>query len=238
MSKFNTNKDIIQELYKAMNVTHKILLENNIIYYACGGTLLGIVRHKGGIIPWDDDIDIEVGYKDFDKLLSQKVKNQFKKYGYKLIKHIEKLKEGDDFNWVKLQKIDKNSVNVQIDFFPVKLIHKNGKFRTKSSNSFVNYIWPSNYFYLDELIPLKEVKFGVGKILIPNNPEPYLKRLYGDDWNKVGYVTMDEEHYDLDEPIKVPVTKFVSAKPYVKPNKEQIIKISKHDPRLLFISSL
>ena len=34
MNKFNTDKEIIKEHYKAMNVTHKILLENNIIYYA------------------------------------------------------------------------------------------------------------------------------------------------------------------------------------------------------------
>ena len=238
MNKYYTDKDKIKELYKAMNVIHKVLLENNIIYYACGGTLLGIVRHKGGIIPWDDDIDLEVGYKDFKKLLSSKVKKDFKEYGYKIKKHSEILEPGEDYNWLKLQKIDKNSTSINIDFFPVKLIKKNEKFRTKSSSIFVNDIWPSNYFYLEELLPLKETKFGSGKILIPNNPVPYLKRLYGDDWDKIGYITMDEEHYDLDEKIKLPVTKFVPAKPFVKPTKDEIIKIDKNDPRLLFICSL
>jgi phosphorylcholine metabolism protein LicD len=240
MNKYYTDKENVQELYKAMNLTHKILLENNIIYYACGGTLLGVVRHKGGIIPWDDDIDVEVGYKDFNKLLSAKVKKEFKKHGYKLIKHseIETLEPDEDFNWVKLRKIDKNSTSINIDFFPVKLINKNGRFRTKSSNTFVNKQWPSNYFYIEELLPLRETKFGSGKILIPNNPEPYLKRLYGNDWNKIGYITMDEEHYELDEKIKLPVTKFVPAKPFVKPTKDEIVKINKNDPRLLFINSL
>ncbi|WP_421038372.1 LicD family protein [Streptococcus hyointestinalis] len=45
----------------------EVCQEYNLTYYVVGGTLLGAVRHKG-FIPWDDDIDVAMPRKDFERL--------------------------------------------------------------------------------------------------------------------------------------------------------------------------
>ena len=54
-----TDKTLIKNLYKLMFNVHNLFVEYNVPYYVTGGTLLGAVRHKG-IIPWDNDLDIEI----------------------------------------------------------------------------------------------------------------------------------------------------------------------------------
>jgi lipopolysaccharide cholinephosphotransferase len=47
---------------------HRICMNYGLTYYAFWGTLLGVVRHQG-FIPWDDDIDIAMKRKDYQRLM-------------------------------------------------------------------------------------------------------------------------------------------------------------------------
>ena len=56
-------------LLKMLDQFILICKEYNLKYTLLGGSVLGAVRH-GGIIPWDDDIDIGMPRNDYEKLLS------------------------------------------------------------------------------------------------------------------------------------------------------------------------
>lgn len=58
--------ELQKEDYEILKYFKKFVKKNKIDYFLYAGTLLGSVRHKG-FIPWDDDIDVGMLRKDFDK---------------------------------------------------------------------------------------------------------------------------------------------------------------------------
>lgn len=66
----------ILEIVKAFD---DICQRHSIPYWIEGGTLLGAVRHKG-FIPWDDDLDVQILYKDLKhlrKILEKELPDNF-----------------------------------------------------------------------------------------------------------------------------------------------------------------
>ena len=56
-----------EKLVEMFGWFHNFCVENNLTYYAAGGTMLGAARHHG-MIPWDDDIDVIMPREDIKKL--------------------------------------------------------------------------------------------------------------------------------------------------------------------------
>jgi lipopolysaccharide cholinephosphotransferase len=233
---YYTDKRVIKELYRITLVTHNILLKNRISYYASGGTLIGSLRHKG-IINWDDDVDIEVGYKDIRQIMSKTIREQFEKKGYKLKYHHEH-GSTSKYDWVKVRSVKKfDGKRLDLDIFPmvIRREEKTGRLRTYFWSEIVNSIWPRYYLYIDELTPLRQEKFGDGIVCVPSRAEKALQRAYGKDWKKVGYITQDKNHFDLDEPIKLSSTRFKPAENFYPCDKQ--ILLEDDDPLLTLTGS-
>ena len=221
---YSTDKNYIKLLYGCFYDLHNILVDFNVSYWSSAGTLLGAVRHKG-IIPIDDDVDISISYKDIDIILSSDFKKALKKKGYFVKIH----KEQTSFDWIKINSKKKVDGRISsIDIFPVYMEKDHtGKLRTHFESSFPEDLWPNDFLYLDELLPLKQVKFGSGVIFIPNKPKKHLDRLYGKSWKNTMYVTMDKDHMMLDKPIKIKSKNFKPARDYASSDRQ--ILVSKND---------
>lgn len=120
------NKELTKEyrikLLETFAAFDRFCKANEIKYYAAYGTLIGAVRHKG-MIPWDDDIDVYMLRKDYDKFCSLKGK---------VIGHYDIMDINDDGYWLlSLAKfVDTNTtlwefkhlpliLGVYIDVFPL-----------------------------------------------------------------------------------------------------------------------
>ena len=64
--------EILEELIR-------VCKDNDLTYFACGGTCIGALRHNG-FIPWDDDLDVFMLRKDYEKLWRLRGKFDSKKY--------------------------------------------------------------------------------------------------------------------------------------------------------------
>lgn len=63
-----SNNELKHELTIMLEWINSFCKRYDIYYSPIAGTLIGIVRHKG-FIPWDDDIDLGVLRKDYERLL-------------------------------------------------------------------------------------------------------------------------------------------------------------------------
>lgn len=159
----------VQALYQLLHDVHQVLENCGIPYWIEAGTLLGAVRHRG-LIPWDDDIDIQV-FDSSATMLAQKAIPLLQSMGYGF--HSLPQEGG----------IKVHCTAEQIKLAPQEALPACDIFYAREKTKGNLFIWGcSASFSLVDLLPLKEYAFGPLKVWGPANPLPYLSRLYGKNW--------------------------------------------------------
>ena len=138
---------------------HSFCEQNDIMYSLMYGTLIGAIRHKG-FIPWDDDIDIIMPRKDFERFINLYQSPDFELVSpndpnsYILFARVcdtKKTKVIGTYPWYKY------NTGVWIDIFPADGVEE-------SEDVFNNRIdrlrifWQKQLKIRGALRPLKEVK--------------------------------------------------------------------------------
>ena len=115
----NVDMDIVKNVVE-------ICKDYNLKYYMLGGTMLGAIRHKG-FIPWDDDIDLGIPRKDYEKFLEvapKELSKNLKLINYKTDKnyHYYITRILDTETKVIEERIENEEekyTNASIDIFPL-----------------------------------------------------------------------------------------------------------------------
>lgn len=194
-----TNSKIAGYLYHEMKIFDHVCHNNNMNYWADGGTLLGAIRHTG-LIPWDDDLDVQLAPGDEGILETEEVTKQFHESGFELrpIWFGYKLcpRELPSFGRLFREKAFTGESwlgTYPWPFLDISLATYDSAIAGKIIyRSDVAQGWYPNFYFWDiELFPLKRARFGPIEINVPQNPYPYLTRVYGSDWNEYALEGLD-----------------------------------------------
>lgn len=155
--------------------------KNNIKYSLSGGSMIGAIRHKG-FIPWDDDIDIMMQRKDYDKFLATYSDNYYQLLSFKKIKSwpflYSSVVDPETVLFYGDRRNDDRGIWVSI--FPVEYIDvKKIPKQVKRLKFYENYVYRmKNSFWTPNTRVLYNVAKAIGRfVLLPFPNSWWLKRL-------------------------------------------------------------
>ena len=149
--------DLQQKQLDILKAFIKVCDKYNLEYFLVYGTALGAIRHKG-FIPWDDDIDVAMPRKDFDKYIELQKEYEGTPYFIQTFKsdpcYIYNYAKLRDSSTTFLENAFKNhriNQGVFIDVFPVDGMSRKVGDREKIGKR-NKFIWRQVYFsYLPAL---------------------------------------------------------------------------------------
>lgn len=140
---FNEVRVLQKEILESV---HSFCIDNNIQYFLSDGTLLGAVRH-GGYIPWDDDIDITMPRKDYERFI-----RKFKHPRYNVVSlsnskgyYLPFAKVIDNQTFLIENVSEKFQIGVNIDVFPLDNIPSDIKEKERLIKKRKRYSWCYNH---------------------------------------------------------------------------------------------
>lgn len=141
-----------------------ICKKENLKYYLYGGTVLGAVRHNG-FIPWDDDVDVCMPRRDYDRFIS--IANKYLGDEYELYHYTTKKDYSDYTAKLVSKKIYINSKfenrvvkhDIYIDIFPLDGVPSNKIERFFHYRKLNLYRLELMFHYIDEFDSTKKRKF-------------------------------------------------------------------------------
>ena len=170
---------------KALREIARLLKQNQIPFWIDCGTCLGAQRY-GGVIPWDNDIDLSVLEPDFENVrnaLSQLDPNKYVAQDWS---------NRDRPNTYIRVYVKETRNHIDIYHFRIDPIAKTVKYIISSENSaFLPKSWKDRERKVcvdtpfDQIFPLKKVKFDGVDVYVPNKTVQYLQARYGQNIDPV-----------------------------------------------------
>lgn len=101
-----TLQEVHQVCLDILKDIHGFCIRNEIKYSLSGGSLLGAIRHNG-IIPWDDDIDLQMSRPEYEKFIHTYKSEK----GYKLFSRELEGCEDVEIAFARVCEMEKTHVN-------------------------------------------------------------------------------------------------------------------------------
>lgn len=145
----------------------KVLRCYGFSYHINYGTLLGAVRHHGGIIPWDTDVDVSIDKNDMSHI-------------YNVL--TSQARESGTPYHIAIEHTELYGDIIKVFFSQTNTLHVDLFCYTISGNEVDYHDFKAAK---DEIFPLREITFYGRKIYAPNTLSPL--NFYGTDWDKYYY---------------------------------------------------